>query len=126
VTRAGRGDWRNAARRCSSTLLVVASAWLFGSCGAGGEGDSESTNATSATLAWDPVVAPSPAGYRVYYGTSTGTYLQSYGNGLDAGNVTTYSVTGLSGGTRYYFVVTVYDTMGNESNYSNEVFTDIP
>ena len=72
------------------------------------------------------MVAPSLAGYRVYYGTSTGTYLQSYGNGLDAGNATTYSVTGLSGGTRYYFVTTAYDTMGNESNHSNEVFKDIP
>ena len=121
--RAGRRDRRNAARRCSSVLLVVASAWLLGSCGGGGDSGAD---ATTTTLAWSPVIDPSLAGYRIYYGTSTGMYLQAYGNGLNVGNVTAYSVAGLSGGTRYYFVATAYDTMGNESNYSNEVFKDIP
>jgi len=42
------------------------------------------------------------------------------------GDVTTYTVTSLSGGTRYYFRVTAYDTSSNESSFSNEVFKDIP
>jgi hypothetical protein len=72
------------------------------------------------------VVDPNLAGYRIYYGTSTGVYSQSYGSGLNAGNITTYAVTGLNRGTRYYFAATAYDTMGHESGFSNEVFKDIP
>src|SRR5436190_1454855 len=81
---------------------------------------------TSATLAWDAVTAANLSGYRIYYGTAPGTYLQSAGQGLNVGNVTTYTVTGLSSGTRYYFAVVAYDTSSNESTYSNEVFTVIP
>ena len=113
----------------SSTLLLAASAGLLAACGGGG--DSQSTNANTgtsvnATVAWDFVPDPSVRGYRVYFGTGSGAYLQTYGTGLDAGNVTSYSVTGLSRGTRYYFVATAYDATGNESGYSNEVFKDIP
>lgn len=79
----------------------------------------------TATLAWDAVAAPSLIGYRVYYGNASGTYLQPLGSGIDVGNVTTYVVTNLSTGTRYYFAVTAYDA-SNESEYSNEVFKDIP
>ena len=81
---------------------------------------------TTATLAWDAVTAANLSGYRIYYGTAPGTYLQSAGQGLNVGNVTTYTVTGLSSGTRYYFAVAAYDTLNNESTYSNEVFTVIP
>ena len=80
----------------------------------------------TATLAWDAVTAASLSGYRVYYGTAPGTYLQSAGLGLDIGNVTIYTVTGLSSGIRYYFAVTAIDTSNDESVYSNEVFKDIP
>src|SRR5205807_5433546 len=65
---------------------------------------------TSATLAWDAVTAANLSGYRIYYGTAPGTYLQSVGQGLNVGNVTTYTVAGLSSGTRYYFAATAYDT----------------
>src|SRR5438876_8592692 len=81
---------------------------------------------TTATLAWDAVTAANLSGYRIYYGTAPGTYLQSAGQGPNVGNVTTYTVTGLSSGTRYYFAVAAYDTLNNESTYSNEVFTVIP
>jgi chitodextrinase len=80
----------------------------------------------TATLAWDAVTAPSLSGYRLYYGTAPRTYIQSAGAGVDVGNVTTFTVTGLSSGTRYFFAATAYDTAGNESGYSNEVFKDIP
>jgi len=80
----------------------------------------------TAILSWDPVVATALNGYRIYYGTTPGTYLQPAGQGLNVGNVTTYTVTGLNSGTRYYFVVTAFDTGSNESIYSNEVFKDIP
>src|SRR5438552_7783903 len=80
----------------------------------------------SAGLAWDAVTAPSLSGYRLYFGTAPGTYLQALGQGISVGNVTTYTVMGLASGTRYYFAVTDFDTLGNESSYSNEVFKDIP
>jgi len=80
----------------------------------------------SASLAWDSVTAPTLSGYRVYFGTAPGTYLQSLGQGISVGNVTAYTLTGLASGSRYYFAVTAFDTLGMESPYSNEVFKDIP
>jgi len=80
----------------------------------------------SASLEWDPVAAPNINGYRVYFGNAPGTYLQPLGQGISVGNVTTYTLLGLSSATRYYFVVTATDTLNNESTYSNEVFKDIP
>src|SRR5204863_8945619 len=80
----------------------------------------------NAGLAWDAVTAPSLGGYRVYFGTAPGTYLQPLGQGISVGNVTAYTVTGLAGGTRYYFAVTDFDSLGQESSYSNEVFKNVP
>jgi len=80
----------------------------------------------SAGLAWDAVTDPNLSGYRLYFGTAPGTYLQSVGQGTSVGNVTTYTMTGLASGSRYYFAVTAFDTLGIESDYSNEVFKDIP
>lgn len=57
------------------------------------------------------------AGYKLYYGKVSGTYTSVI---TIVGNVTTYTVTGLLDGT-YYFVVTAYDAVGNESAYSNQV-----
>jgi chitodextrinase len=79
----------------------------------------------TAALAWDPVTATNLSGYRIYYGTAPGTYIQARGQGISVGNVTTFTVTGLTIGTRYYFAVTAFDTSNNESGYSNEVFKDI-
>jgi fibronectin type 3 domain-containing protein len=81
---------------------------------------------TSATLVWDAVTATNLSGYRVYYGTAPGTYVQAKGQGITVGNVTTYTVPGLSSGTRYYFAATAYDSTNNESTYSNEVTKIIP
>ncbi len=77
----------------------------------------------SATLSWDAPTTNtdgSPladlAGYKLYYGTSSGSYSQT----INVGTTSSYTVTGLLGGT-YYFAVTAYDSEGNESAYSNEV-----
>jgi len=80
----------------------------------------------TATLAWNASTATNLSGYRIYYGTAPGTYFQSLGEGVNVGNVTTFTITGLGRGTRYYFAATAYDTSNSESAFSNEVFKDIP
>lgn len=88
---------------------------------------SQSIATNTATLAWDPPASGTNlSGYRIYYGTAPGTYQQALGQGISVGNVTTYTLLGLSHGIRYYFVVTAFATNGTESVYSNEVFKDIP
>jgi fibronectin type 3 domain-containing protein len=69
------------------------------------------------TLAWDPPADPRITGYKVYVGTASGVYSTP----IDVGNVTSYTLIGLTPGTVYYFVVTTYDSSGIESVFSNEV-----
>lgn len=78
-----------------------------------------------ATLSWipptqnadgSPINVDDLTGYKIYYGTSSGSYL----NEVDVGNNTNYIISNLSAGI-YYFTVTAYDADGNESSYSNEV-----
>ena len=69
------------------------------------------------TLSWSPSTTAGVVGYKIYIGTASGVYTQS----VDVGNVTTYSVGGLTSGVVYYFAVTAYGANGNESAYSNEV-----
>lgn len=69
------------------------------------------------TLAWDANTSPGIAGYKVYYGPSSGSYTSI----IDVGNNTTYTVSNLQNGATYYFAVTVYDTSGDQSGYSNQV-----
>jgi len=92
-------------------------------------------------LSWAGNPEPDIAGYRIYYDDDAGF---PYDNVVDAGNVTTYSLSGLDGGT--YFAVTAYDngiappgtadnpdtivnenqTRGNESWFSTEILVDQP
>ena len=74
-------------------------------------------SAQSVTLTWDANPEPEVAGYRVYYGTSSRNYTQS----VDAGNNTTYVVTGLDVSQDYYFAVRAYNTAGMMSALSAEV-----
>jgi outer membrane biosynthesis protein TonB len=80
-------------------------------------GGASSLTAQSVTLAWNPSSGPNLAGYRIHKGTSSGVYTQIF----DAGNVTTDTISNLTAGPTYYFVVSAYDTAGAESAYSNEI-----
>jgi hypothetical protein len=68
------------------------------------------------TVAWDEN-NPVPAGYILYWGTSSGTYTNSH----DVGSATQYIVLDLQEGVTYYFAAKAYDGDGNESGYSTEI-----
>ncbi len=80
----------------------------------------------SATLAW---VAPTTnsdgstltdlAGFRIYYGTASGTYTQSVT--VNGPYTTNYTLSALPVGSTYYLVVRAFDTSNNESAASAEV-----
>jgi fibronectin type 3 domain-containing protein len=71
-------------------------------------------------LSWSASASADVAGYRVYWGTSSGSYAQAQGAGINTGSATSYTVTGLTVGRTYYFAVTAYDAAGNESAFSGE------
>jgi hypothetical protein len=105
--------------------MATAMTALLSGCGGGGSSGSSPPPTPSpgtAILEWDAVGASNLAGYRIHYGTASGSYPQA----IEAGTSTTYTLDNLGSGTRYYFVVTAVDTSGQESGYSNEVFKDIP
>jgi len=86
-----------------SSLLLISTSWF---CSAG-----------SLKLIWDANTEDDLAGYKVYYGTSSGNYEQP----IDVGNVTEYELKGLNEGITYYIALTAYDTSNNESEKSDEV-----
>ncbi len=78
--------------------------------------------AADVTLAWDANPDPAVTGYKIYYGTASGTYAYF----VDVGNSTTVRISNLTAGTTYYFTATDYNSLKQESAYSNEVQYTIP
>lgn len=74
-------------------------------------------SALCASFGWDPNTESGIAGYRLYYGSSSGNYTQS----VDVGNVTQANVTGLTGGSTYYAAVAAYNSAAQEGAKSSEV-----
>ncbi len=79
-------------------------------------------------LAWnaptthtDGTPATDLAGYALYWHDSTGVPQR-----VDVGNQTTYTLTGLPGGTTSTVDVTAYDTAGTESSPSNTLTVPVP
>lgn len=73
--------------------------------------------AESVSLSWNANTESDLAGYKVYYGNSTG----NYDNSFDIGNQLSHTLENLAVGQSYYIALTAYDIWGNESGYSNEV-----
>jgi PKD repeat protein len=80
--------------------------------------------AASALLSWsaptknaDGTSLTDLAGYKVYFRLAS----QTFGTGIDVGNTTTYTLSGLTSGLLYYIAVTAYDTSKNESALSSAV-----
>ena len=65
---------------------------------------------SSLLLSWAPNTEPDLAGYKIYVGTSSGIYDDTYTT-----SDTTYVVEGLTEGTMYYIGVSAYDSDGYES-----------
>ena len=68
-------------------------------------------------IVWNNNKEPDVAGYKVYYGKVSRTY----SNCIDVGKMTEYKIPSLPENGVWYFAVTAYDSVGNESGYSNEV-----
>jgi len=86
-----------------------------------------STYAKDITLKWDANTELGLDHYVVYWGTDFdppyANNSEDKGDFIDK-NTTTYTVTGLSDDTVYYFAAKAFDTEGLESSYSNVVSTD--
>lgn len=81
----------------------------------------QNAQAADVTLAWDQNPESDVIGYKVYYGTSSG----SYSTTVDVGNYTSCVISGLDIGETYYFVATAY-TSEDESGYSDESAHTVP
>ncbi|MEW5802599.1 MAG: fibronectin type III domain-containing protein [bacterium] len=83
------------------------------------------TYALDIALAWK--ANQNVAGYKIYYKAASsgepydGTGAQQGNSPVDAGNVTSYILTGLDDGKTYFLAVTAYDVYHQKSDYSKEV-----
>ncbi len=87
-----------------------------GNGGGGGTGNGGGTGGGTgvATLSWTPPTQNTDGspltdltGYKIYYGTTSGTYTKTIPVGV---NLTTYIVENLSNATTYYFVITAVNS----------------
>lgn len=100
-------------RLVSVPVLALSLGFYLGqaACGSDDEGPGASN-----TLSWTAVPDSSVLGYKVYWGTESHYYEAN----VDAGPNPTYTVSGLSAGTMYFFSVSAYSSAG-ESGLSDEV-----
>ncbi len=82
--------------------------------------------ATTATakdisLIWDPSPTTDVAGYNLHY--SCGEDVRPFPNILDVGKVLTYTLNDFDDNVGCYFAVTAYNSVGQESDYSNVVYS---
>jgi uncharacterized repeat protein (TIGR03803 family) len=75
-------------------------------------------------LSWDASTSQDVVGYNIYRGpTSSGPYVK-INTALDPN--TNYPDSTVQGGQTYYYVTTAVDSVGNESDYSNQTMAVIP
>jgi len=82
----------------------------------------QNVDGADVTLAWDPNPEANLKGYKVYYGSASG----SYSFMVDAGNRTSLTISCLSAGKTYYFAAQAYGYAGEESEMSHELRYDTP
>ena len=85
--------------------------------------------AQNITLSWDPSPSSAVTGYKIYYKQNDSGYpfngvgAAEGSSPIDVKNTLSATITGLDDNSTYYFAVTAYDSLGNESSYSNVVST---
>ena len=84
----------------------------------------QGSSGNTVTLAWDANTEPDLAGYKVYWGRSSGRYDNTPVPTVAPSANPTFTTPALPNGT-WYFAVTAYSTAGMESGYSNEVSKSI-
>jgi len=77
-----------------------------------------SASAAEVTFEWDANTEADLAGYKLYASKVSGEYDPAVA--IDVGNVVTHKLTDVADG-KWHWVLTAYDTGGNESVFSNEV-----
>jgi endo-1,3(4)-beta-glucanase len=77
-------------------------------------------DAATLTLGWDKNPESDITGYKIHYGTASG----SYDYNVDVGNYTSCNISGLAENTTYYFAATAYNAIG-ESNLSKEIVYNV-
>jgi hypothetical protein len=78
--------------------------------------------AAQVVMSWNPSPSPGVVGYRIYYGSKKGTHTAS----VSVGNNCSATISGLTPGLTYYFVVTALTISGDESTPSNEASYAVP
>jgi hypothetical protein len=111
-------------------IFLILLALIIIRCGgsSGGGGTSGGTTEGEIALAWDSETDPAVAGYKIHYGTASKAVSGQYQYSTDVGmatqtsnNTTSYTLTGLTRGQKYYIAVTAYDKSHMESDFSAEV-----
>ncbi len=123
-------------KQAKNTILCIILSSFLAACNGGGEGTADintdpgnnTPSATSIALSWrapefnfDGSELKDLAGYKVYYGTTSGVYTHI----IDVGTSTAFSTPTLAVSKTYFFAVAAYDQNGNESELSIETSKSI-
>jgi hypothetical protein len=79
-------------------------------------------SASSLRITWNANTETDLAGYKVYYGTQSGTY----GTPIVLGKVTSYDLPNVATGKTYFVALTAYNSSGSESPRSTEMSAYVP
>ncbi|MDD5041641.1 MAG: fibronectin type III domain-containing protein [Candidatus Peribacteraceae bacterium] len=80
------------------------------------------TEGTSLYVAWDPLTSSQLKAYNLYYGTTTGRYIQRK---TISGDSTSMAIRGLPEKTTYFVAIRALSTQDEESAFSQEVAVEV-
>jgi len=80
------------------------------------------TEGTSIYVAWDPLTSSQLKAYNLYYGTTTGRYIQRK---TISGDSTSMAIRGLPEKTTYFVTIRALSTQDEESAFSQEVAVEV-